>query len=71
MAKMLNWEHQPGATYTWVLGLHYYAEEDGGTWQPVCMVNDRDIWMGPLCNTRAAAESAAQDDFNRRVAEWV
>ena len=71
MAKALEWGWQDGATYAWVLGLHYYAERDEDGWPPCCMVNNQDIWTGPHCETRALAEHAMQAHFNAEIARWA
>ena len=68
MARALKWERQDGGTYTWVLGLHYYAEKtEDGTWPVACMVGNDDIWEGGVFTTRPQAEAAAQAHFNEQV----
>ena len=71
MAKPLQWEHQPGATYAWALGLHYYAEADEDGWLPCCMVNDSDIWNGDHCPTRDYAEAQMHRHFAAEIARWA
>ncbi len=71
MARRLTWERCAGGTYSWPLGLHYYAEKEDGAWGPCCMVCDTDIWTGEPCATRAAAEAAMQAHFDAEIAKWA
>ena len=71
MARALEWDRRHGATYAWVLGLHYYADTDDDGWQPTCMLFDADIWNGEHCSTRDEAEAKMQAHFDAEIARWA
>jgi hypothetical protein len=72
MAKSLTWERHPGCTYTWVLGLHYYAEQnEDGDWLPRQMINRDDSWNGGMCRSQLQAEAVMQEHFDAEIAKWV
>lgn len=67
--KKLPWEDQPGGSYCWVQGLHYYTEgnDDDQDWYVSCMIYDDDVWQGENQATREAAKALAQADYESRV----
>lgn len=67
--KPLEWEDQPGGSYCWTQGLHYYTEGSDAErdWYVSCMIYDDDVWQGANQSTRAAAKAAAQADYAARI----
>ena len=67
--KPLVWEDQPGGSYCWTQGLHYYTEGSDAEqdWYVSCMIYDDDVWQGDNQSTREAAKAAAEADYEARI----
>ena len=67
--KPLEWQREPGGSYVWPLGMHYYTEEYDGRWSTSAMICNEDFWNGGHYPTRYQAEIAMQHHFNEQVAD--
>lgn len=68
----IEWDQQDGSTYAWVLGLHYYSEQDeDGRWPTSMMIANDGVWDGITCESREDAEAHMQADYEIRLSGAV